>query len=177
MSGVELDYPDLMDTALRRVVGDVLEITRDLGAAPGEHHFYIEFMTGHAGVEIPDHLRQTYPDRMTIVLQHQFKDLEVTKDGFAVTLWFKGEAARLTVPFEAITVFADPAATFELRFSEPDPSDLSRITLQGKYDVCDDGGDDDDAPNAPPKAGPPADGPAEDKKRGEVVSLDAFRKK
>ena len=157
MSDVELDYPFLMDTALRSVVRDVLHLTHELGSAPGDHHFYIEFATQAPGVEIPDSLIATYPERMTIVLQHQFKDLEVNDKRFAVTLWFKGEPSRLVVPFEAVTTFADPSVQFELRFSslETPPA----------------------AVEAPVEAASGADKAGAEDRSAEVVSLDAFRKK
>ncbi|MEO1015244.1 MAG: ClpXP protease specificity-enhancing factor SspB [Pseudomonadota bacterium] len=162
MSDVELDYAFLMDDALRRVLHDVLSITQDIGAAPGEHHFYIEFLTQAPGVSIPADLLETYPERMTIVLQHQFKDLEVEDDKFAVTLWFKGEPSRLHVPFSAVATFADPGAQFELRFATTDspPDDVTGANtdepVEEKPDVED---------------ASAADGSAD------VVSLDAFRKK
>ena len=119
MKDIEIDYDYLTQQALRRVVRDVLSMTEELGAAPGDHHFYIEFETQAEGVSIPDHLLTSYPSRMTIVLQHQFDDLEVRDDDFSVTLWFKGQQARLTVPFEAVTSFADPSVQFGLRFDAP----------------------------------------------------------
>ncbi len=122
LADIELDYDSLMQEALRRVVHDVLSITADLKETPGEHHFYIEFLTGAQGVSIPDHLKEAYPSRMTIVLHHQFENLEVDEFGFSVSLWFKGMEAALVIPFDAITSFADPSAKFGLRFSEDDPS-------------------------------------------------------
>jgi len=113
---VEIDYDFLAQRALRRVVFDVLMLTAELGRAPGKHHFYIEFATPLAGVEMPADLRGAYPERMTIVLQHQFEDLTVEDEGFAVTLKFKGRPARLKVPFDAVTAFSDPGASFGLRF-------------------------------------------------------------
>lgn len=185
MSDVELDYPYLMDNALRRVVKDVLVITQELGAAPGEHHFYIEFFTQAQGVEIPNSLLETYPERMTIVLQHQFKDLDVGDDAFAVTLWFKGEPARLTVPYDAVAAFADPGAQFELRFAaHPTAGDGDDDEEGGDGAETDAKAEDDDAP--PPASPTPttdasesdAEGEEEDApKSADVVSLDAFRKK
>lgn len=176
MSDVELDYQYLANRALRAVVRDVLDISAELGAAPGEHHFYIEFLTRADGVGIPDHLLESYPERMTIVLQHQFYDLEVDDEGFAVTLKFKGKPARLTVPFEAVTSFADPSVNFGLRF---DDAPLASNSPEQQED------DNDDAPEA--AAAPPAKLPTKPAKAaepepakesgGEVVSLDAFRKK
>jgi len=122
LADIELDYDSLMQEALKRVVFDVLTITSELGETPGEHHFYIEFLTNAPGVSIPEHLKEAYPTRMTIVLHHQFEDLNVTQDGFSVTLWFKGVEAALMIPFDAITNFADPSAKFGLRFAEEDLS-------------------------------------------------------
>lgn len=154
MSDVELDYEYLMQRAQRRVVYDALSLTAELKATPGDHHFYIEFLTGAFGVEMPDDLRQDYPERMTIVLQHQFEDLIVAEDRFAVTLWFKGRQARLVVPYETITSFADPSAQFGLRFHEPEGAT---------------------APAPKPVAANPAEQKAKDS--AEVVKLDTFRKK
>ena len=179
MSDVELDYPYLMDNALRRVVKDVLTITQELGAAPGEHHFYIEFFTQAQGVEIPDSLLETYPERMTIVLQHQFKDLDVGDDAFAVTLWFKGEPARLNVPYDAVAAFADPGAQFELRFAAQ-PADDDE---DGDGTKTDANADDDAQPQASPTSTTDAsesdaqDDDEDAPKSADVVSLDAFRKK
>jgi hypothetical protein len=120
LSDIELDYEYLMQRAQRRVVYDALSLTAELKATPGDHHFYIEFLTGAFGVSLPDELRQEYPERMTIVLQHQFENLIVDEEGFSVSLWFKGKQSRLTIPYEAITSFADPSAHFGLRFHEPE---------------------------------------------------------
>ncbi|NWG71303.1 MAG: stringent starvation protein B [Parvularculaceae bacterium] len=158
---VELDYEYLTQRALRRVVFDALTVTADIGKAPGAHHFYIEFQTGHAGVDMPPELRAAYPERMTIVLQHQFENLVVDDEGFAVTLKFKGRPARLVVPFEAVTAFSDPGASFGLRFDAvlagqaPAPRPVEPKARQPH----------------PPKPKPLSEGGAE------VVSLDKFRKK
>lgn len=154
MTDVEIDYDFLTQQALKRVVRDVLQMTEELGTAPGDHHFYIEFETRADGVAIPDHLLAVYPARMTIVLQHQFDDLEVREDEFAVTLWFKGQQARLTIPFEAVTSFADPSVQFGLRFDAP-------------------------AGEAKAKTPGPAAKTADDEpaKGAAVLQLDAFRKK
>lgn len=155
MNDVEIDYDYLTQQALKRVVRDVLQMTQQLGAAPGDHHFYIEFETQAPGVSIPEPLITAYPVRMTIVLQHQFDDLDVREDAFSVTLWFKGQQARLVIPFDAVTSFADPSVQFGLRF---------------------------DAPAEPPKVKPPvvpvesAPEPAP-RESGAVLQLDAFRKK
>ncbi len=172
MSDIELDYESLTQNALRRVVADVLQITAELGETPGEHHFYIEFMTAHPGVDIPEFLHKSYPERMTIVLHHQFQDLNLSEDGFSVTLWFKRVEAQLTIPFDAITSFADPSVKFGLRFVEEENGLLPEI--------ADDTPSDDAAP-AKPDIGKEEvsaeDDQDEPEKSADVVSLDAFRKK
>lgn len=156
----ELDYAWLTQKAMRGVVRDVLSITCELGDLPGEHHFYIEFDTNHRGVELAQRLRTQYPERMTIVLQHQFDALEVADDHFAVTLQFKGVPERLVVPFDAVTQFADPSANFALQFQTP-------AEAEAEDDSASEGPDDDPTP---PEDGPPHGG-------ADVVSLDRFRKK
>src|SRR4029077_3429695 len=84
------------------------------------HHFYIGFATQMPGVVIPDHLRTRYPDEMTIVIQHQFWDLDITETGFSVTLSFQKQPERLEIPFAAIRSFADPSVNFALEFALPE---------------------------------------------------------
>ena len=114
-------YQEMMERALRGVMRDALARVEEQGL-PGNHHYYVSFLTRHEGVTIPDSLRARYPDEMTIVLQHQFWGLETAEDGFSVTLSFGGRSERLTVPFEAVTAFMDPAADFGLRFG-PGPEE------------------------------------------------------
>lgn len=169
---IELDYDFLMQRAFRYLMRDVLTMVAEMGDAPGEHHFYIEFLTEAPGVSIPDHLKEQYPERMTIVLQHQFEGLIVSDEGFEVTLWFKSRESRLVIPFNAVTSFADPSTQFGLRF-EPQTEE----------------GDDADAPSAsntdgdePSTESESDDEPASDDSEksedgADIVSLDAFRKK
>lgn len=110
-----IDYPRLVQEALRGVVRRALEQVAESGM-PGDHHFLIGFRTEHPGVVVPRFLRELYPDEVKIVLQHQFWDLEVDEEAFSVTLSFNASRHRLIVPFEAMTVFVDPAAELMLRF-------------------------------------------------------------
>ena len=112
-----IPYDEIVQEALRAVVGRVLgEIERGGSELPGNHHFYITFKTGAKGVSIPAHLRERFPDEMTIVLQNKFWDLEVRDDGFTVGLSFNQIPAKLEIPFAAITAFVDPAVDFGLQF-------------------------------------------------------------
>lgn len=176
----ELDYQYLTQNALRGVVRDVLHLTHALGHPPGEHHFYIEFATQARGVQLSEALRLQYPERMTIVLQHQFEGLVVGDDHFEVVLQFKGVPDHIIIPYAAISQFADPSANFALQFpiddtapaADPAPTQSADIEALPTRDTApsdqerdrgaDDGSDDD-----PDGTGGGAD----------VVSLDRFRKK
>jgi hypothetical protein len=111
----KIDYPALLQEALRDAVRRVLEQVAEHGL-PGEHHFFIGFRTRFPGVEVPRSLREQYPEEITIILQNQFWGLEVDSEAFSVLLSFGGSRQRLLVPFAALTTFADPSADFGLRF-------------------------------------------------------------
>ncbi len=112
-----IPYDEIVQEALRAVVGRVLgQIVAMGGALPGRHHFYITFKTGAPGVNIPTHLRERFPDEMTIVLQNKFWDLSVGENSFSVGLSFNQIPAKLVIPFSAITAFVDPAVDFGLQF-------------------------------------------------------------
>lgn len=116
-----IGYAALHEQALRGVVRAALEKVAHDGFLPGDHHFYISFRTHYPGVTIPDELMARYPDEMTIVLQHQFLDLDVDEDGFAVTLQFGGQPKRLTVAYLALTRFFDPTVQYLLQITPPPP--------------------------------------------------------
>jgi len=156
-----LGYDRMMERAVRGVVREALAVAASRGL-PGAHHFYITFKTRAPDVTIPDHLLAKYPEEMTIVLEHQFWDLEVTEDSFSVTLSFNNKPARLVIPFAAVSTFADPSVQFGLQFKQGEAA----------------------APNAPAAAQAtptPAEAPKAKAKLsvtpGEVVTLDSFRKK
>ena len=112
-----IPYDEIVQEALRAVVGRVLrQIERSGSTLPGAHHFYITFKTGAPGISIPPHLRERFPDEMTIVIQNKFWDLNVGEDGFSVGLSFNQIPAKLAVPYAAITAFVDPAVDFGLQF-------------------------------------------------------------
>jgi hypothetical protein len=108
-------YDLLAQDALRSVVRKVL-IDVAKGGLPGEHHFFIAFDTRASGVKISSRMRAKYPEEMTIVLQHQFWDLDVGEDSFSVGLSFGGVAEKLVIPFAAIKGFHDPSVPFGLQF-------------------------------------------------------------
>ena len=112
-----IPYDEIVQEALRAVVGRVLgQVAAGGGMLPGMHHFYITFKTGAPGVDIPQRLRERFPDEMTIVLQNKFWDLKVEDDRFSVGLSFNQIPSMLLIPFSAITAFVDPAVDFGLQF-------------------------------------------------------------
>lgn len=157
-----LPYDHWTEDALRLVVIRALRFAANSGL-PGEHHFFVSFRTDHPGCDVPKRLRAQYPQEMTIVLQHQFWDLKVDEAAqlFSVGLSFGGIPSVLTVPFAALTGFADPAVEFGLRFR---PEDMTPPDAEAP-------------PTAAETAAPDAeDTPAADP-TPQVVSLDAFRRR
>lgn len=116
-----LRYDLMVQDALKGVVRKILaEAGRD--GLPGDHHFYITFRTGAPGVRLSQRLRDKHPDEMTIVLQHQFWDLNVSDHAFEVGLSFSGVPERLLIPYDAITTFFDPSVQFGLKFETQAPA-------------------------------------------------------
>lgn len=159
-----LAYERMVQTALRGVVRQALTEVAQHGL-PGQHHFYITFRTDYPGVVVPPYLSQQYRDGMTVVLQHKFSGLDVEADAFSVTLWFKQVQERLTIPFNAIVVFADPSQKFELHFEAYSVDESRQATATALLPLAE--RDDGDATTAD-------DGTSQ---TAEVVSLDTFRKK
>jgi len=155
-----LRYDKIVERALRSVVRTALDQIADHGL-PGNHSLYITFRTDHPGVAIPDTLHREYPEEMTIVLEHQFWDLETTEEKFEITLSFNKMHERLTVPFEAVSAFADPSVQFGLKFEAID--ELTEGAMAAMTET-------------PEPVAEPAEEKAEDGSEN-VVALDAFRKK
>jgi len=156
---------DALRGVLRRVLADAAE-----HGLPGEHHFFITFLSTAEGVKLPPRLLAQHPEEMTIILQHQFWDLVVTEDRFEVGLSFGGIPERLVVPFNSIKSFSDPAAPFGLQF---EPSDAAAETPATTLPAV-------PASPALPVPAPSAenlDEPAKPSEGAEVVRLDRFRKK
>ncbi|WP_375626097.1 MULTISPECIES: SspB family protein [unclassified Bartonella] len=114
----QIRYDILVQDALRGVIRKVLSEVSKAGL-PGNHHFFITFLTNAPGVKISPRLKNRYPEQMTIVLQHQFRDLSVSETAFEVTLSFREITEKLVIPFTSIQVFYDPIAAFEAAFDLP----------------------------------------------------------
>ncbi|WIV51969.1 ClpXP protease specificity-enhancing factor SspB [Marivivens sp. LCG002] len=153
-----IDYGNLMHAAMRGLIQKVLtEVSKN--GLPGNHHFFITFDTMHPDVELADWLSDRYPGDMTIVLEHWFENLEVTDEGFSVTLNFGDSPEPLYIPYDAIRTFVDPSVEFGLRFETQEDQD-------------DEDEDDEEAPMDVDVEEEKADKPH----KAEVVSLDKFRK-
>ena len=150
-----IDYGTLMHRAMRGLIRTVLSDIAENGL-PGQHHFFITFDTMHPEVEMADWLSDRYPNEMTVVMQHWFDNLEVTDDGFAVTLNFGDQPEPLYIPYDAIRTFVDPSVEFGLRFEtqeEDDDGPVNVAPVNDDSEKGDQGGGD-----------------------AEIVSLDKFRK-
>lgn len=199
-----LRYDLMVQDALKGVVRKILsEASRD--GLPGEHHFYITFRTGAPGVRLSQRLREKHAEEMTIVLQHQFWDLNVSEHAFEVGLSFSGVPERLLIPYDAITTFFDPSVQFGLKFetqdtaaaeavapeptapakaprgaaSEPGITPAAPLALPVKPAAKPKDGAPEPAPASEAAGKPDQAGEASEPEGGgaQVVSLDSFRKK
>ena len=166
-------YDVLASDALRGVLRRVLADAAEHGL-PGEHHFFITFLSTAEGVKLSPRLLAQYPEEMNIILQHQFWDLVVTEDRFEVGLSFGGIPERLVVPFVAIKSFLDPSVPFQVEFQ---PTEAVAEAPTGNLLTV-------PVPSALPVPAPAAENKSENTDEGakpsegaEVVRLDRFRKK
>ncbi|MBM1557081.1 hypothetical protein JQV19_10560 [Sulfitobacter mediterraneus] len=156
----EIDYGNLMHDAMRGLIRKVLLDVAAHGL-PGNHHFFITFDTAHPDAELADWLSDRYPGEMTVVMQHWYDNLEVTEEGFSVTLNFGDAPEPLYIPYDAIRTFVDPSVEFGLRFEqqegEEEDADAPAPALLQEHE------DELEVEEETPKD-------------AEIVSLDSFRK-
>ena len=164
MTTDHIRYDVLARDALRGVLKHVLSDAAEHGL-PGEHHFYITFLSKAEGVKLSPRLLSQYPQEMTVILQHQFWDLVVTDDRFEVGLSFNGIPERLVIPFSAIKSFFDPSVQFGLHF---EPVDAPATEAETPAEAL---------PAAAATDTPADDEPVKQGEGAEVVRLDRFRKK
>ncbi|MFQ1701249.1 SspB family protein [Loktanella agnita] len=154
-----IDYGNLMHRAMRGLIQEVLiSVAKD--GLPGAHHFFVTFDTMHPDVEIADWLSDRYPGEMTVVIQHWFDNLDVTNEGFTITLNFGDSPETLYIPYDAIKTFIDPSVEFGLRFETQDDDGETAEIVEAPMDEM-----------VEPD---PSDNT--EQKEAEVVSLDQFRK-
>lgn len=147
----EFNYEEMVQEGLRGVVRDALKTAAQEGL-PGAHHFYVGFKTDYPGVQLAEYLHERHPEEMTIVIQHQYWDLEVDENGFSITLSFSDSQERIYVPFHALLSFMDPYAKFGLQFTPPPAADL-------------------------PEASAPSEENEKSENKDNIITLDTFRKK
>ena len=155
-----IDYGNLMHDAMRGLIRKVLDDVVEHGL-PGNHHFFITFDTAHPDAELADWLSDRYPGEMTVVMQHWFDKLEVTDDGFSITLNFGDAPEPLYVPFDAIRTFVDPSVEFGLRFEQQEGEESAEVSEPAELAQVDEA-ELEVAEDMP--------------KDAEIVSLDSFRK-
>lgn len=117
-----IGYDRIIKESMYSVVAKVLKKIEQNGLQ-GNHHFVITFATNFFGVKLTEQLLQKYPKTMTIVLQHQFKDLRVGEADFSVALSFYGVSQDLIIPYHSLILFSDPSVDFALNF---DPESLEK---------------------------------------------------
>ena len=152
-----IEYGNLMHDAMRGLIRQVL-LDVAANGLPGNHHFFITFDTSHPGAELADWLSDRYPGEMTVVMQHWYDKLEVTEEGFSVTLNFGDAPEPMYIPYDAIRTFVDPSVEFGLKFEQQEP---------GQQDEDEDLPQQDESELEVEEEAP---------KAAEIVSLDSFRK-
>ena len=170
-----INYDELVDSALRSVVKIVLN-TLEKNEPIGDHHFFITFQTKHKNVKIPNSFMENHPKTMTIVLQHQYWDLEVGENKFSVKLSFNGKQEKLSIGYDAITQFTDPSTDFSLQFTLQNEivndENFSENQSDEKLSINIKGTKDENKNKVSDNSIEP-----DDKKIGEIISFDQFKKK
>jgi hypothetical protein len=160
------DYQPLIDEAMLSIVRKILLDTQDNGLS-ADRCFYISFRTDYPEVILSNHVRRRYPKEITIVLQYQYKNLQVLDDRFSVNIAFNSIPETIEIPFSALTGFVDPSVNFSLQFRQGNEyEDLVHLDIEKK---------DNNSIKMRPKTTPTAKNTA--KKAGEVIAIDKFRKK
>ncbi len=186
MSSDLMNYEQMTQLALRGVVRDAIRRVIREDGLPGAHHFYITFLTRYPGVEVDEGLARKYPEEVTIVLEHQYWDLNAYDTEFEVTLKFGGIPKYLKVPYHAISRFHDPSVGFALQFDPPVDTEGSEPVVQiapAKKPATTPAATALGAPakksvsKAKAKKSDDSDDTEPDNDGEKVVSLDSFRKK
>ena len=169
-----MNYEKMTQLALRGVIRSALRRVIREDGLPGAHHFYITFLTGSPGVDIDESLIGKYPGEITIVIEHQYWDLQAHPEHFEVTLKFGGVPKYLSVPYAAVTRFHDPSVGFAMQFDPPEemqdslprPARMKPKPVEAQAKSVNDKTVEKDSEKKMPKDA-----------ANKIVSLDAFRKK
>lgn len=167
-----INYDQWIVQSLLGVVQRALKLVETNGL-PGKHHFFITFQTDAEGVSMPKSLKAQHPKEMTIVFQNQYDNLQVGADGFEVTLRFGGRPAHLCIPFAAITFFTDPSVNFGLQFKDGAVSSAAADAVEDQLDQKGEGPEKQQEKQQEKHQ----EKPLASEPMGEVIALDAFRKR
>ena len=159
-----IGYDEIIENSMRSVIYETLKKIEKTGL-PGKHYFIVTFLTRFSGVSIPKSLIEKYNEEMTIAVQYQYKSLVVEHDFFKISLSFAGKYEKLTIPYKAITSFADPSMNFALKFSMS-YGDIEELSEAGDFGES----------NQANKTGKKEKGAGGIDLSAKVISLDAFRK-
>ncbi len=122
----KINYEEIIKDSLKIAIKKLL-LDVSLKGLPGDHHFYISFITNFPGVKIAEWMMNDYPNEMTIVIQNWFENLHVDDKSFSIVLNFKNKPEKLTIPFESIISFSDPSVSFSLQFEGSVSQNLETI--------------------------------------------------
>jgi hypothetical protein len=159
-----INYKKIMHSASLGAVRGILLDASENGL-PGEHHFYITFDMESDGVETSHSLKEQYPSEMTIVIQNWYDGFIVNDEEFCITLNFGNSRETMKIPFSSLKSFVDPSVEFGLSFDSQldakisSPTEIktdSHETLEQNLEI--------------------ENKPTSERKSGEVVSLESFRK-
>ena len=123
---IKINYEEIIKDSLKIAIKKLL-LDVSLKGLPGDHHFYISFITNFPGVKIAKWMMQDYPNEMTIVIQNWFENLHVDDKSFSIVLNFKNKPEKLNIPFESIISFSDPSVSFSLQFESSVSQNLETI--------------------------------------------------
>ena len=129
-----IEYQKILNKNMLNVFKDILKNIRDNGLS-NNNHLYITFLTNHKNVELPDWLKQKYPQEMTIIIQYEFDDLKIDKDFFFITLSFNNIKTELKIGYESIISFADPTKNFGLKLKKNIIEDECK-KIEDKLPIC-----------------------------------------
>ena len=97
------DYRHLIDKSVLDILKKILKDIQSNGISD-DRSIYISFRTNAQGVVLSKPVKQKYPKEITIILQHQFKNLTVLDEKFTVNITFSGITETVEVPFNTITI-------------------------------------------------------------------------
>ena len=122
----KINYEEIIKDSLKIAIKKLL-LDVSLNGLPGDHHFYISFITNLPDVKIAEWMMKDYPNEMTIVIQNWFENLHVDDKSFSIVLNFKNKPEKLNIPFESIISFSDPSVNFSLQFEGSVSQNLETI--------------------------------------------------